>query len=189
MSFNKPYFDHYCYDEASGAYKDYQSTWQQESFLTHLVNEIQPLEKKVTSVLLLGTGTGEAIDFLRVHNLRVQGIEVSAYAYERMSDDNKKAVHLGDARQVLPEMLEKGLFFDMVYSGCLQYLKVSQLEEFLPFVKSCAYYFCHFGGFKELDYKNKDTFSVTLEPYKWWKELFLHHKFQPTHNPYIWKCF
>ncbi|MCB9025563.1 MAG: hypothetical protein H6625_04530 [Bdellovibrionaceae bacterium] len=189
QDFEREYFDYYFFNEKTQTFEDYSSSWSQLSYIPQLVKEVSILPQKISTVLVLGAGSGEALNYLNLNNFKSKGIEISQHAKERCLKEVSRNILWGSITKVYPEIYNQGQTFHLIFSSCLQYLNTTQINSLLPLIKNSCHFFSHFGGFKGFGENELDPKLKTLQPYKWWTELFLSYGFIATHSPYLWKTY
>ncbi|MCB0357564.1 MAG: hypothetical protein KDD40_11180 [Bdellovibrionales bacterium] len=187
--FDQHYFNKYFFNEDTGEFDNYQKSWFKLSYIPHLVEEASLLEKTISTALILGSATGECLQYLEINKIKATGIELSEYAQENSLKEFHDKTHWGCVTQQFPKLCQQGLSFDLIFSSCLHYLDLPTIEQLLGQIKGSCYYFSHYGGFQNFGDNAMDLKIKILEPYPWWVELFNKHGFTTTLSPYIWKSF
>ena len=110
--------------------KTYGDSWQTQMYVPHLVNLIHTHDLPIHTALILGAATGESLEFLRLNGIRAKGIEISEWAV----DQARTKPICGDVCSVLPQLVEQGHFFDLIFSSCLQYVPDTEIKKLIPVI-------------------------------------------------------
>ncbi len=140
---------------------------------------------RANSTLILGSATGETLEYMALRGFRSQGIEISDWATSQLSEELKEKTHKGNIAKVFPKLLDQGFRYDFVFSQSLMYLPLEDIKIILDGLKKSTFYFSHFGGFEELKEPN-DNLVITQESFSWWENLFSDYGFKKQFSPYFW---
>jgi len=146
----------------------YSDDWHNHSAIGECVKSVDRLDLDVRTVLVLGSATGQILFFLDYMGFDAYGIEVSEWAVANSMMYDK--VLLGDMRFWLPELLDSGVKFDLIFSNSLVYLNPHEVVRTLKQCSQIAPYFHYWCSWK--GDAARDPWRRILKTKKWWDEKF-----------------
>jgi len=101
--FDQAYFENYGPEKSN-----YSQVWQKNSFLPTAIQQIGSHFTGMKSLLILGSATGEPMEFANMNGFSTSGIEVSSWACSKLSSKLKNRVHYGHVAELLPRLALQG---------------------------------------------------------------------------------
>jgi hypothetical protein len=178
----RAYFENYC---GEGSYEEQYLAY---SRVDHCISIVERLGIEVESVLVLGTATGLVLrHFDAAWGVRPWGCEISRWAHARVPARYRRRIRCADMRNHVPELLQRGRQFDLIFSNSLVYLPAPQIRPFLANCAELARYF-HFWSSTAEDFEPHDRYRVTLESQSWWRDAFRASGYRATRSRYLWRA-
>lgn len=178
---DRAYFTNYC------GRAPYGDIWLEHSGAENCVNTLRRARTPVSSLLVLGTATGEVlVHFERELGVRASGCEISAWAFARIPARQRARVVRADMRRYVPRLAREGRRFDLIFCNALIYLAARDVPPVLEAASRVGDFF-HFYSSTREDHEPGDRYRVTLRSRAWWRGVFRAAGWAPTRSRYLWR--